>query len=398
MTKTKTIAATLRIAAIPLFCAGIAFFEIARPSSSFRIGTFVLAFLLAADLTSLVRGKLRDALLVVTTALFGLAVIEFVGDISRPAVYARTTKGFAAHVPVMGWGPGGAGHFRAEKIDPRTGKTIYDVVYTIDSDLLRETQSCDTCATIVFFGDSFTFGEALNDDSAFPQVFADAVDRKMRVLNLGFSGYGPQQFLREEETGRFDKVIGPHPKLFIFLTTPWHAQRTACKADWVLYGPRYVLENDKVAYKGPCFSGPLLWAQEWMVHTSPYRLFVEPYMDRITRADIDLYVRILVAATKLAKQKYGAITVIPYMRAPDILRSVGLTDEDVIKALEAGGAKVVDVSLPASAKNNIPGDGHPTAYANRVRSAILKRYIEQNLPGLLPSTSARSSGDGMSSK
>jgi hypothetical protein len=57
----------------------------------------------------------------------------------------------------------------------------------------------------------------VNDAETLPQVFADAIERKQRVLNLGFPGYGPHQFLRELETGYFDNVVGSQPKLFVWL-------------------------------------------------------------------------------------------------------------------------------------------------------------------------------------
>ncbi len=226
--------------------AGIAFLETQRPFSVFRLVTFILFFLLLVDVTSLVRGRLRDFLIVATSLVFGLTLVEAAGDFFSPAPSLTTTQGLTVHQPVMGWGPQHKGRFHAERIDPKTGKIIYNVDYTIDSDLLRETQSCETCSTIAFFGNSLTFGEGINDADTLPQALANSLGRKVRVLNLGFSGYGPQQFLREEETGRFDKVIGPQPKLFIFLTAPWHAERTSCKASWVLYGPHYALENSEV--------------------------------------------------------------------------------------------------------------------------------------------------------
>jgi hypothetical protein len=34
----------------------------------------------------------------------------------------------------------------------------------------------------------------------------------------------------------------------------------------------------------------------------------------------------------------------------------------------------------------IPGDGHPTALANRMRAAILKNYLEQNMSQVLASS------------
>lgn len=398
----------LRVAALPILLAGIVYLETQRPFSIFRLVTFFLLFLLLVDVTTFLRGTLRDFLLIATSLVFGLTLLEAASDIFSPPPLLKTTQGLGAREPVLGWGPSHKGRFHAEKIDPKTGKIIYNVVYTIDSNLLRETQSCATCGTIAFFGDSFTFGEGLNDPDTLPQALADSLDHKMRVLNLAFSGYGPQQFLREEETGRFDKIIGPRPKLFLFLTAPWHAQRTACKASWVLYGPRYALENGKIVYKGPCSAGPALWGREWMEHTDFYRAYIEPYLDRLDHADMDLYIRILVAATHLAKEKYGVPTLIPYLRVSEAyLRPTGFTNDEIIKRLEDGGAKVVDVTLEreeaawiskamagkpnvthgreeaADTKIRIPGDGHPSADANRRRATILKNYIEQHLAPVL---------------
>ena len=69
---------------------------------------------------------------------------------------------------------------------------------------------------------------------------------------------------------------------------------------------------------------------------------------------------------------------IAYMRAkPGYLKATGFTDDEIIDRLRAGGARVLDVSLPAAAEKplEISGDGHPTAYANQLRAAMLKDYI-----------------------
>lgn len=380
----------IRIAAIPILLGAIAFFETERPFTSFRLFTLACLFLVFADLTSLSRQKLRDVLLGATSIVFGVLVLEAVSDQAAPEATLTTTQGLTVRQAVIGWGPQHAGRFHARKIDPRTRAVIYNVEYTIDKDLLRQTHSCETCGTIAFFGDSMTFGEGINDADTLPQAFVDSLDRKERVLNLAYSGYGPQQFLRELETGRFDRVIGPQPKLFVFLTAAWHAQRTACKASWVLYAPRYALENGKVIYQGPCYSGPGLWLRERGVHTALYRSFIEPSLEKLTHDDFELYIRVLLAAMKLAEQKYGVRTLIPYLRTPDAyFRGTGFSDDEIIKRLRDGGADVVDVSLSREAASGaglaIPGDGHPTPYANRLRASILKSYIEQNLPEVLAS-------------
>lgn len=227
-----------RYAVILILLGPVALMEARHPFLSFRLATFILAFLALAGMASLLRGKLRDGLVVLASLAFGLSIAD----------------------------------------------------YTIDSNLLRETHSVETGPTIVFFGDSFTFGEGLNDADTLPQQFADLLGSKQRVLNLGYPGYGPQQFLAELQTGRFDGVIGEQPRLFIFMTGAGHAERTACKPFWVRRWPRYTLENGQVVLKGACYEGLSLGVREWLEDMASYRLFVEPYLQRVTHEDLELYV------------------------------------------------------------------------------------------------------------
>jgi hypothetical protein len=301
--------------------------------------------------------------------------------------------------PIVGWGPEHAGRFHAEKTDPKSGVPIYRVDYTIDSNLLRETHSVETGPTIVFFGDSFTFGVGLNDAETLPQVFADLRGRKQRVLNLALGAYGPQQFLAELETGRFDGVIGAQPRLFIFMTAAWHAERTACKPLWAAWGPRYALENGQVVLKGACYDGLSLRVREWIENMASYRLFIEPYRQKLTHQDLELYIRVVLAAVNLAKEKYGVATLIPYIPAgASYLKETGFSDDEIVQRLRDGGAMVVDVSLAkeeaAGAKLHIEGDVHPTPLANRLRASIIKAYIENHMPGILVAGPHGSNSDG----
>jgi hypothetical protein len=374
----------VRIAAIPVLLGLIALFEARHFVTYFRLFTFIAVLLLSADITSLVRGRWRDFMVVATSLALGLCIMEGAADILSPDSVARATPGLSVGQPLIGWGPKHPGRFSAKRIDPRTGKTIFDVNYTIDSNLLRQTQSCEKGPTIAFFGCSFTFGEGLNDADTLPQVLSDDFDHKLRVINLGFTGYGPQQFLRELETGRFDAIIGGQPKLFIFLTSSFHAERTACKAYWTGRAPLYTLENGKIVFKGACNEGPSLWLREFLHNTAIYRLFVEPHLSRINHDDVDLYIRISLAAVNLAKEKYHVPTLVPYLRQPEAyLRGTGFTDDEIMQRLQDGGAIVIDASLATEQANgvqiSIPGDGHPTPSANRLRAALLKSYIEQHM-------------------
>ena len=376
--------------AIPVLVGLIALFESWHFASFFRVFTFGALALLLCDFAWLTGGKTRDVFITLTSVFVGLSVIEGIADfmlphapfvIAPPNVWSQPQSD-------IGWGPGKPGRYRDYRIN-LAGRAIYSVNYTIDSDRLRQTLSCKKGPAVVFFGCSFTFGEGVNDNETLPQSFANQLDRKVRVLNLGFSGYGPQQFLREEETGRFDRVIGPDPKLFVFLTAVWHAQRTACKASWATRAPRYALEDGRLVYVGQCVPpGTSLWLHEWLENTALYRAFVEPYRTQLTREDVELYVRILSAAVELAKAKYNAPTVILYVRSDDnFFRGTGLSDDEIMRRLSAAGAIVIDLSLQkerhAGAQINIPGNGHPTPYANYLRASMLKTYLAEHAPSIL---------------
>jgi hypothetical protein len=184
----------LRAAAIPILIAIITYLESHQPFALFRLAALGAIFLLFADAASLLRGKWRDFLTVLSSLAFGICLIEAIATIREPKeLMTVSPDGLYAPRPVIGWGPDRPGQFRAEKTDPKTGAAIYSANYTIDSNLLRKTLSCESGPTVVFFGCSFTFGEGLNDADTFPQAFADSANHKVRVLNLGFSGYGPHK-------------------------------------------------------------------------------------------------------------------------------------------------------------------------------------------------------------
>jgi hypothetical protein len=375
-----------RIAAIPILLGLIALVEVWHFSRFFQLFAFVFLFCLLADIASLVRGKRRDLMLVPTSLVFGLCLVEAAANVQMPKPSLIYTPGESVPQPIVGWGPAHPGRFCEKKMDPRTGTTIYDVEYMIDSHLLRQTQSCKHGPALVFFGDSCTFGYGVNDNQTFPQYFADLSHHTLRVLDLVFTGYGPAQFLRELQTGRFDDVFGPRPRLFVFLTAAWHAERTACKSPWTAHAPRYAIENGKLVFRGACNEGPSMLLREWLENTAIYPVLANPYR-RPSHDDVDLYIRVLLAAINLAKEKYGVATIVPYLKDPGYLRGTGFTNDRIIQRLEDGGALVIDMSLAkesaAGVPIAIPGDGHPNAYANRLRASLLVDYLKKNRPDAL---------------
>ncbi len=383
----------LRVAAIPVLLVVIEIIEARQPLATFRLVTFGTVFLLLADIASLLRDKWRVFLIVLTSLSIGMFIIEAVANIWEPLERSVVSPdGLYALRPVIGWGPGHAGQFHDEKNDSKTGTPIYSANYTIDSNLLRQTLSCESGPTVVFFGCSFTFGIGLNDADTMPQAFADSVDRKVRVLNLGFGGYGPQHFLSELQSGIFDSVIGSQARLFVFSTSVGHAEWSACKPHWVSHGPRYMIENDQLILKGSCYEGFNLWLRHWFQDSATYRWLIEPNLRRLSHDEVELYIQITLAAVNLAKAKYGVPVIVLYFKADEdsYLSGTGFSTEGVLRRLRDGSAVVIDATVndeaAAGMTLSIPGDGHPTALANRMRAALLKNYLEQNMSGVLASS------------
>jgi len=336
-----------------------------------------LAFLLLVDLAFGLCGHWRNIAIVFASTIFGLSTIEIASAAMEPGqeVYAR---GFSVSRPIVGWGPAAAGTYHSVKT--AAGKLIFDVTYTIDENLIRKTLSGKGDSSIAFFGDSFTFGEGLQDSETLPQYYADLTGRKQKVYNFGFPGYGPQQFLHVIESGIFDRLLS-ETKIFVYETAAWHAERAACVPEFVSRAPRYLLRDGIPIYAGSCKQGAWRAVCDFVVGSALFRRFVRPIVNRATAADVELYLAELKQINELVNEKYGARLVILYIAGNDsYLSKSKFTDAKIEKTLKAGDIEFIDATLsrqnfPTNASRIIPGDGHPSALANRVRAKILADYL-----------------------
>ena len=344
-----------------------------------------LAFLLVADLAFALPGKWRDAATIAATLVFGLAATELICAAfeANPPITAR---GFAAARPILGWGPTAPGVYHSSETG-WGGVKIYDVDYTIDKHLLRRTLSAANGPTVAFVGDSMTFGQGLEDSQTLPQDFADLNERKIRVLNFGFPGYGPQQFLRAMETRVFDPLL-KDTKIFVYETAAWHAERASCLAGFMARAPRYELHNGKLIYEGACTEGLNRILRDIFMNGAAYHRLIEPFVNAVGPHDIEIYLAELQRCAQLVKEKYGARLVIVYLAGNDkYLAKSGFTDAMIEDRLRRSGIDLIDATLspkdfPPGASLTIPGDGHPSAIANHARAALLQHFL----------TAARTSG------
>ncbi len=323
------------------------------------------------------------SLLSLCSIAFSLIVLESIASLSERAPGNVAIDGSVyAEKPDLGWGPGRAGTFAVTKTGPDS-HVIYKTAYTIDADLIRETTSEPGQRPVVFIGDSFTFGEGVSDADTMPQAFADLTDRKIPVLNLGYSGYGPSQPLRALQVGLFDKQLGK-PRAFVLLTSAWHAERTGCLAGFSLRGPRYTWDGHELSYRGRCASPWQMYWRAWLDRTVFYRVFLASHFDpQPTDADFETYARIVGAIAQEVHRRYGAPLIVFYLESPEYLGKNRAIDTKVEGELKAFGADVVEAALPPDPALIIAGDGHPTPPAHRMRAQILYDYLQKNDPAIL---------------
>ena len=336
-----------------------------------------LALLLCAAIAATVvtRGTAQNASLGLASLLVAFCIIELLAMALETKVVATRDSGLFVPRLIIGWGPGHPGHYHAVRtVD---GHTSYDVSYTIDDRLLRKTIAGTSGKGVAFMGDSYMFGEGLNDADTLPQKFADLEGRSEPVFNLGFSGYNPAQFLAEMQTGMFDDIL-TKSRLVVLFAAPWQAERTSCKASFVTNAPHYTLFGGKLAYRGTCHPLPHTFAS----YFATWRTFVAPRLTIISDDDIVNLIDVTKATTRLAREKYNAPVLVYYLRNRGYLHGLTWTDEKIMAALRAGGDDVLDytIDLHANLKYDIPYDGHPNAFSNAIRAQRLVDFLKTTPP------------------
>ena len=174
------------------------------------------------------------------------------------------TEGFTHADDVLGYAPDKGSRVTARK---RYGDSIlYDVVYTIGPDGRRvapPAKATGTVACVVFFGDSVTFGEGVNDEQAYPYRVGRLTGGNLAVRNSAFSGYGAHQMLSALQPG----LLEPDPRCqsvqFIYLAIPEHIARVAGLTSWDTHGPRFRQDATQRAVRDGNFDDPhrlLGWA------------------------------------------------------------------------------------------------------------------------------------------
>ena len=260
------------------------------------------------------------------------------------------------------------------------GQTNIDAVYTIDENSLRVVSPAGRPESepVVFCGCSYTFGEGVEDDENLPsQVARRRPD--LRMLNFGFSGYGPHQMLANLESGRLGKICGKPPRVVIYQMIPPHVKRVVGWVPYRAHAPRYGWQGGKLCRLGHHddrrWLAPL---QKGLAKSGVYSKLLEDWI--ISSADIELTAAVVEqSAAEVAGQFPGCEFHVLFWSFPHNPIAASLSAE-----LKRRGLKLhmVEQFAPEIEDRNsrfgIPGDGHPSpeAYA-RLADYICQEILKE---------------------
>ena len=249
-------------------------------------------------------------------------------------------------------------------------RVLYDAVYTTGPDHFRVVPAADEKPSrcVLLFGDSYTFGEGINDDETSAAQIVKKSEGHVAAKNLGISGWGPHQFLAGLQSGRFQKAITCTPTDAFYLMIPTHIVRAAGRGIWDTHGPLFLLGADGRPVRHGNFDTDM--GLGWRRLAG---------LNRLTDGEeADLTAAILVEGARELKARYPGthFRVILWNRDLEFPLQVL---ERALSGMTKGGLEVhsMDEVIPHFAENSsqytIPGEGHPNPRADeRIADFILQ--------------------------
>lgn len=266
-------------------------------------------------------------------------------------------------------------------------------IASIDSDeIYRVTYSIDAAGTriigppvqtgkrsVVFVGDSFTFGEGVEGHETLPGHF-QKLNPELHVFNFGVSGGSPSDILYEiqhKSSVRYEKVELIRP-IFVFTLNEDEFERFRCRLgslreDWRAAKPWYFYDEHKnLTLRGLCRDR---WGSAWekvVTHSQFFKKAGLNYPYRPTSSEFQLFADLILKIREEARLRWpGAefVTVIHperYLTAFD-----GLVPPMQERSLPLFDFRANDLFQSLGDRAIIPGDGHPTSIAHEVLAHLI---------------------------
>jgi hypothetical protein len=351
--------------------------------------TILLSAIAGVASVAIARSRIeKNLLLIVLTVIVTMGVCEVALRIRGPETFGAADwgRGRVQHSSVQTFALSAEYGFDAvpnvvsHVTSSLNGQPVYDVTYTIDAKGARVTPfGAPGGKPVVLTGDSYNFGEGLNDDQTLGFYLQKASHDSLRALNVARPGYGPHQVLRQLQ---LDLPVEHGLKSFDWLVVSMiddHIERANGSYAWSL-GPRYVLDG----HGGVQLSGqygdrspPPAWLTQLR---NGSRLFVamEKKIAPLLARDEELFVHILQAARETAQRKFGAQMLVLYYSGGTYLNEFVGRRELMHRLLDQAGVQFIDVNSILPVRDGgyfIAGDGHPTEKLNAELADIILSKI-----------------------
>lgn len=277
---------------------------------------------------------------------------------------------------------------RVTSLKKNDDEIIYDVSYTSNDFGYRLTpnSNLDSTHCILFFGDSFTIGEGLNDEQTLPYFLNQHMHFK--IFNFGFHGYGNHQALALLQSGEVARITqGCESYIAFYESLPGHIQRANGFSTWEdLNAPRFTYTNNT-----------LIWTNEhktfWDKITNKIflQLKEKSYLFKILRPKYaynerynELYFKILQEIDSLLRSQFDTSLYFILWDSNNLSSQTEITESNAItKWLQDQNFKWFLISdiLPQYVDNRLQYgihtcDTHPNALANELIAQFLARKIQ----------------------
>lgn len=298
---------------------------------------------------------------------------------------------------------------KSHRILKNNNETIYNVIYTNDKNGLRATpnNNLDSKQCLLLFGDSFTYGEGVNDDETLPFYINKKSKRQYRIYNFGFHGYGAHQALALLKSGIVKKVLSKDKKcdaiIAIYESLPTHIARTNGFSLWEQNNktaPRFRIENQKALWINP----PRYLAQDSIKKKRDfkqrlnnsiqsrkeksylYNLFYKPNKYQYKEQYNDLFFAVLDGMRDELRAQFGADLVFLLWDSNNLSKELEIRESDaIIKRLKSNDmryfliSQMIDDYKQNRLKYGIHTcDTHPNALANEKIAEFLARKIKNS--------------------
>lgn len=197
----------------------------------------------------------RQAALAIAAVAVGICGLELIagivsGEDRKPELKrAAVPSGWLIADPVLGYRP--APNTNVLDTAWYGDELVYRVFYSIDETGARTTPTGRPDAdTYLFLGDSFIFGQGLNDSESLPAQLTMATAGAIRGINRGVPGYGPNHLVRALETGEIERLAYQNLRAVVTWIIPAQLARVVGDGAWLESSPRYVLSGGLPEYTG----------------------------------------------------------------------------------------------------------------------------------------------------